>query len=67
MTCSSFLYFLKLRTGEKVFVLGRIKKQSCFSSRGFSKFDEGGRYFFFPDLPDVDVDCTFSYSLLCSM
>ena len=34
---------------------------------------EGGIFFFFflrvsdPDLPDVDVDCTFSYSLLCSM
>ena len=28
-------------------IYGRIKKQSCFSSGGFSKFDEGGRYFFF--------------------
>ena len=27
--------------------LGCIKKQSCFSSRGFSKFEEGGRFFFF--------------------
>ena len=43
------------------FSLGRIKKQSCFSSGGFSKFDEGGFFFFFlrvsdPDLPLMKND-----------
>ena len=46
-----FKYFKPGRLCIKIklsqFSLGRIKKQSCFSAGGFSKFDEGGRYFFF--------------------